>query len=388
MFLNLSQIKRQSPKDFCANLKSSDATVGLSAAKAISDDATRYGISLRDYFNASIEVPAELVALGITSGYEAALVELNIPVKNDFANHVSMLAAADTFATQPGTRLLFPEVVMDMIKWKTGELDQFISVKPLIAQTRTVQGTNELINIELDDTGVDLSMNTVAEGANIPMVNITQSQRAVKFYKVGKGYRFTYEFARRASIDILTPFVNRMNRTFEIDKVTHATSILINGDNVAGAVTADAETAYGGTNGVLDFKSFMKWLMARMAAGYPVETLAMNYATYADFLGLFTPTLGQTSEIESLGAKAGISVAAVNLLGNLKLKPVIAPNVGASTILGINQAETLEELVEAGSDITENQRIIRNQHVEFVRTINIGYNLTSPNSRRSFVYAS
>lgn len=388
VFLRVDDIEKQSHKAVIGGLTQGNTPDALSAASALAAAASQRGLSIKQYLDASIKVEDEHKTKGLKTGYEVALYELNLPVRDDFANNVSLQAAADTFATQPATRLLFPEVVTDMIKWKQGELDQFVSVAPLIAQTRIVQGSNELIMMELDENGADLSMNTIAEGANIPVVNIAQSQKSVKFYKVGKGYRFTYEFNRRASIDILTPFVNRMNRQFEIDKVNHAVNVLINGDGVASAVTVDAETAYGGTNGTLDWKSFLKWVVARMAAGYPLDTYVMNYATYADFItNLFQPTAAGTPLLTEVGARAGVSVGNT-VLQQLRMSLAFGPNVAASNILGINKAETLEELQEAGSDIVENQRVIRSQQVEFFRTINLGYNLVGPNSRRGFSYAS
>lgn len=384
---SFKNLKRGPASEILAGLTSDNADTYMSASKRLHMAQKDAGLSLREYLTAAVVITEEQHKKGIRTGYEAALEYLNLPVRNDFVGGVSIQAAQDTFATQPGTRIMFPEVVMDSITWKQGPQNRLLSVEPLIAQSRTVTGTNQLVYFQLDEDGQDLGMNRIAEAAKIPVVDITYADVSVKFYKVGKGYRMSYEFDRRANIDILTPFVNRMLREFELQRVKHATNILVNGDNVAGAMTVDAETAHGGTNGVLDYKSFLKWIVSRMAASYPIDTLPMNYNSYAEFMSLFEPNTGTASNMEAVGGRMGVSISG-NPLEQLNLTPVLAPEMPDSVIGGLIKSETLEELVEAGSEITESQRLIDSQQVEFFRTMNIGYNLVTPDARRGFSFAS
>jgi hypothetical protein len=277
-----------------------------------------------------------------------------------------------------------------MVDWNTKQ-DQVVSIEALISQTRTVSGTNHLIWEELDDSGANLSMNTIAEGAPVPITKISSTERAVKFYKVGKGYKFTYEFSRRISIDILTPFVNRLNRQYVLDQARHATQLLINGDGVAGAITTKAETDYGGTNGTLDYQSLLKWLAARAAAGYPIDTLVGNYDSLLAILFLFAPDgKGTDTSAEQVAAKVGMGFnirTALSFL-NQTINFAVSPTVPANTLIGITKGETLERLIESGSDISELERSITDQQITFVRTQNIGFNLVSPLSRQAFSWAS
>jgi hypothetical protein len=50
-------------------------------------------------------------------------------------------------------------------------------------------------------------------------------------------------------------------------------------------------------------------------------------------------------------------------------------------IMGITKSETLEELIEAGSQISENERSITNQSLTYVRTENTGYKLIYGDTR-------
>lgn len=365
-------------------LNSEDAHIGNAAYSRILREAQSFGLPLKKYLEAKVETGDSQL-----SGFETALHFMNLPVREDIKNHLNLQCATEVFQTQPGSRLLFPEVVLDMVKWKTPQ-DQIVTVEPLIAQSRTVASANQIIyNTELEGTEADsFNMFQLAEGGEIPIRKINATNTSVKFFKVGQGYEFTYEFQRRVALDILTPYINRVNRQFEIDKVRYATSILVNGDGVASGITVDNETTYGGVNGTLDWKSLFKWLVDRAAAGYPVDVLVGNYATYGDFMAMFMPTTGNTGIPQAMNA-----IGAPNLIPGLSFMNgsiafAISNTVAATTLLGITKGETLEELVEANSDIVENDRNIVNQKIRFVRTLNIGYNLVTPSARRGFSYAS
>lgn len=387
---NTTGIQKVSPEAYLSILQKADEGSAATETSKIIAEAKRYNLGLKDWLRLKLEPVVDDKGSVVMNGYERALKFMNLPVKDDFDSGVSLRAASDTFYTVPGSRLLFPEVVLDMVKWKTN-LDEIVTSAAIVAQTRTVAGTNEMIMTELDKDEVDaFNVFQIAEGGEIPIRKIKSSSRSVRFFKLGAGYEITYEFARRVTIDILTPYVNRINRQFEIDKVRYVTAILMNGDGVNGAISSDAETAYGGTNGSLEWKALSKWLMDRAIAGYPVDTLVMNYATYADYLNLFTPVAGggQPSLPESMSGKGGPALNPRAAILNGAVNVAISHSAAASTIIGITKGETIEELVEAGSDIVENERIITNQTIRFTRTQNIGYNLVTPGARRAFVYAT
>lgn len=382
----LSKLQRRPVKDVIAGLDSTDPTASNTAAQRILQDARAFGLGVKDYLIAAI--PMEKDSNGDPSnGYEQALFELNIPTKGNIGGAIDLRAASETFGTKTGTRILFPDVLMDVVRWTTSQ-DNIVNTAAIIAQTRTIQGVSAIM-MDLVDPGDDsTAMFQIAEGGEIPVRKIGTSERTVRMFKVGHGYEFTYEFARRANIDILTPYVNRINRQFEIDKVKYVTAILVNGDGVAAAITVDNETDYGGVNGTLEWKSLFAWLVARAAAGYPIDTLIGNYATYGSFVAMFTPTVN-TQNIPQAMEKVGGPILAPSLgFMNYKINFAISNTVAAGVLIGIIKGETIEELNEAGSDIQESERLITTQKVVFVRTTTVGYNLVTPQARRGFSFAA
>lgn len=386
---NLALLEKRVASEVLAGLNSTDSTEGARAAGRLLAEAREYGLSLRDYLRASIKPKDDEEASLKLDGYELALKDLGIPLKRDLSCNADLRAASDTFATRTGTRVLFQDVISDIVKWNNGQ-DSIVTVNDIISQSRTITG-NSQIQMDLDGAGAALDafkMFQIAEGGEIPVRKIGTTERSVKIFKVGHGYEFTYEFSRRVNIDIITPYVNRSNREFELDKVRYATSILVNGDGVAGAITVDAETAHGGTNGVLDWKSLFNWLVSRAAAGFPIDTLIGNYATYGDFIGLFTPTVNTQNIPQAMEKVGGPMLAPKLSFVKYAINFAISNTVAASTLIGIMKSETIEELVEAGSDIQESERIMNKQKMVFYKTLNVGYNLSNPYARRGFTYAS
>lgn len=376
---------RRSPEELLAGLVNRDRHSSTSAAQALLSECQDYGLPLDQFLTLAIDpTKSEQAArYGELNGLEASFAYLGLPVRNDFEAGVVLQAAANTFSTYDGTRALFPAVVDQMLRWQN-RINMIESVEPMLANSRTIAG-NELVTTIVNDDSDARTTNTVAELAGIPVKTVRTSEQSVKLYKHGSGYRFSYEFGRRASLDVLTPFAARVARELELSKVRAATGLLINGDGVQGAAPVVGSSTYGDTvhDGSIRYRPFLKWLVARAAAGVPVDVVIGNYSAYADWLLLFTPTLAaQTSEAKAL-IDAGVGP---NLLGNLPalLKPVqfvISSGVPDGQIIGYTRAETLEELVEAGSSIVESERAVLNQAVTYVRSEVTGYKLVFGDTR-------
>lgn len=384
----LTGIQRRSADLVLAGLQSNDRAQSIQAGLSLVGQAKEYGLSLPDYLSLAIDprMGDKAQAHVGLNGFEVALVELNLPFRNDYDQGVLLQAASDSFQTYPGTRAMFPEVVDQMLRWKSRQVI-LESVDGLLAQSRTINGT-ELISTFVEDKEGDRTTATIAEFGRIPVRTLTTSNQSVGIFKHGSGIRTSYEFERRASLDILTPFAARVARELERSKVRAATQILLAGDGINPAATAQRFTDFGGK--VVDganplsgqYKAFAKWMVKRAAAGVPVDTLVGNLDMYLELLFMFTPTLkGDKSEIEAMVARGGPGINLSLPLLNGSANFVLSSSMPDNKILGFTKAETLEELVEAGSTIAENEKSIQNQSVVYVRTENTGYKLALGDTR-------
>jgi len=383
---DLTRVPRQPVETVVGNLKATSRHDSTEAAATLIRQARDVGLNLRDYLTLAVdprqgdhkEAHAEL------NGYEATLAFLNLPHHNDLEQGVLLQAASETFQTFPGTRALFPEVVDDMLRWQDRQ-EQLESTAAMVGQSRTIAGT-EMVSTIVDDDSDERGTFIVPELANIPVRTIRTSETAVKMFKHGSAYRTSYEFSRRASLDILTPFAARVARQLEISKVAAATSVLINGDGVNAAAPLVAMTTYGadftGTLSLKDnYRALAKFLMTRAKAGNPVDTLIGNFDTFVELMFMFMPTLNN---------KDGADAAAMSAIGGPQLQlPIMGGTVKfgfssampADRLMAFSKGETLEELVEAGSSIAENERSVTNQALTYVRSEVTGYKLSFGDTR-------
>lgn len=403
MLKSTTQLKRRAPSELLAGLRSENTGESKEAAVKLMAEAKSYGLPLRDFLRLAADPRLEATEEarrpflasandngGFINGYEATLAYLHLPVRDDLDGGIMLQAAADTFQTFPGTRMLFPEVIDDMVKWRYRQTN-FETTDPMIAQRRTVSGVEMISTVVLDEAAdYEESVRAVSERGRVPIHAIETSQNAVKFWKFGNGYSTTYEFQRRATLDILTPYAQRTQRQIEKGKVSAATWLLINGDGVHSAAPVVNQSSFNSkvgenaTAGKLSFKHLCAWLVSRAQAGAPIDVVLGNWDMYLVWLFMFAlPTSDKSiTDAEQL-ARTGFQLRGVPILqGTVDF--VLSSDVPAGQLIGYSKADTLEELIEAGSLINESERSINTQEVTYVRTENSGYRLVFGDTRSIF----
>lgn len=379
---------RKPAAEVLAGLTSTDRNVSIAAGQKLIASAKDAGLNLPDYLRLAIE-PAGVHREAGLDGYEVALATLNLPLKDDYSKGVVLQAAADTFATFPGVRALFPPVIDDIVQYKYRQ-QQFENVDDMVAQTRTINGTELITQVVIDDKQEDYQVEgMIAEGARIPHRSIRATEKSVRFWKFGSGIEWTYEFSRRASLDMITPYASRMRSEVERAQVGAAYSLLANGDGVhdpAPVVTHDTiATDYGltaPTDGKLAWEVFTAWMVRRARMGVPIDTVVGNWDMWFQWMMMFARPeipLGQT-QIETL-ANAGVNIAAANPRLNFNVNFVLASSAPTGQLLGYSRPDTLEQLIENASDIEETQKYIENQKVKYFHTVNKGFRIIFGDTR-------
>ena len=396
-------MSNRSLADLAANKKKVSEVVGglkvnnkaesVAAGQLLLSEAKEYGLGMRDYLDLAVTPDREA---GLT-GFELALAELNLPFRNDFASGVVLQAASDTFQTYAGTRAMFPEVIDTMLQWANRQ-DQFERVEDVVGLSRTVNGV-VLLSTVVDDDSADRDTMTVPEGSRIPVRTIRTSQKSVEFFKHGSALRFTYEFNRRASLDLITPYAARIVRELERSKLTAAINVIINGDGVAAAATEVDQSSYNSATGVtavagkISWDAYLYWLVQRAKAGTPVDTVIGNWDSAFKWQQLFstgTANAGPTT-VEMLAKALGVSAEGVSNFRNMRLVMpnfVVASAAPTNKLIGITKSDTIEELKEAGSDLSENEKAILNQTITYTKTETSGYRVIWGDTRSVFDYGN
>lgn len=384
---------RQPAEVLLAGLKPADKN-GMSSLREgenLVRKAKEAKLSLDDYLRLAIDPNVGQFKGSKMDGFECALAYLDLPVRDDYGQGILLQAAAETFTTYPGTRALFPAVIDNVLQWKYRQ-DQIESVSGIVSQSRTISG-NEMITTVIDDKADDYQQTgVISEGSEIPVRSLRTSEKAVKFYKFGGGIEFTYEFERRASLDLITPYAARMQREVEIGQTAIATAMLINGDGVSGAApnvnAADLAATFPVSGqpttaaGRINWEVLLKWLVTQAQKGTPIDTVVGNWDVYLEWLRMFaTPTANAGIPQMQILANAGVQVAVDNPRLPLNIRFALSSTAPANKLIGFIKAETIEELVENGSDIEESTRAITNQRVRYVKTTNKGYRMIFGDTR-------
>lgn len=387
---DLIDLPRRPVEEVIAGLQADTRGASTEAGSALVAQAKDYGLGVRDFLTLAVDTRAgeyaEQAHNAQLNGYELAVAALGLPARNDFNEGVLLQASSESFQKYPGTRALFPEVIDDMLRWKDRQ-DTLETVTPLLAQTRTITGT-ELLSTVVEDDSADRGTQTVPELSNIPVRTIRTSQQSVAMYKHGSAYRTSYEFNRRASLDLLTPYATRVARELEISKVKAATAVLINGDGLNAAATTETITSHGGdlSGGKTlqhNYKALAKFLMKMSKDGVPADVIVGNYDMFVELLFMFMPNLASDKNEARELAMAGAPGVNLQLpIMNNAVQFVLSSGMPAGKLMAFNRGETLEELVEAGSIISESENAIKNQSITYVRTETSGFRLAFGDTRR------
>lgn len=384
MTRSLLDIKKTTPEAIKAMLmvdsNSDSADKGMKLVK----EAASFGLDLRNYLVLAVDTKSGADQWKGYNGYEATKLALDLPHCNDFEAGVVLQAAANTFNTYSGTRAMFPEVIDDMLKFKTLQDNKVENIANLVSQSRTVP-QYEMISTYYEDDAEDRKAYTVTELGRVPVRTVRTSQTTVNFGKRGSGIQMSYEFARTASLDILTPFASRIARELEKSKVSAATSILINGDGVNGAAEVQDFSNFGATGAVIsagNYKALAKFLMHNANNGYIFDTFVVNFDMYVDLMFMAQPVVGAgLSTVDFMQGKGAPAISTTLPFMNGAINVVISSSVPADQIIAMTKAECLEELVLTGGNIAESERSILNQSITYIKTEETGYKLAIPKSR-------
>lgn len=382
---NLSSIQKNAkPAEvLLKDLRSANLSESINAGQSLLRASALSGLTIPDYLRLAVKTSeGEFKGSGL-DGYEATLAHLNLPFQNDFSKGVLLQAASDTFATYPGTRMMFPAVMDEILRFSVRQ-NSIENPSQIVSGSRTIAGS-EQISVVMDDDTAATQTALVSEGGKIPISEVRSSEQTVRMFKHGGGYRFTYEFGRRASLDILTPFAARTARRLELSKMKAAIDMLINGDGVTGhgaAPVVRQQADFGGTGTtLLEYKPLLKWIVSRAKANAPIDIVIGNYEMYVEWLLLFTPNVNNRADAEAIAAAGGPTLRAQvpGLLNPIDF--VVATAVPDNKLIGITKAETLQELIEANSQIQETERAITTQQITVVKTENAGYKLVFGDTR-------
>lgn len=350
--------------------------------------AAEYGLTLHQY----LEVLQPSTESDKLTAFERQLRRFGIVAKSDPSRGIWSSPGGYFFQdNQPASAILFPAFLQQQIVW---DKVIFNDVQELVATTRQITGTTyQGVTADTSDLAVAKGKAfRVSERGRFPEVKISWGEFAHRTDKHGVALNFSYEFLRRAPLELITTTVARILAYDKDGLYNDAISLLINGDGDGNsAAPATSVAALGGTAGTLDYASWLKWL-----ATFRPFRPSVVVGRLATILKVLTMTLPGGAAINTFyqvntllqGSGAGTGQATLapspggDLFPQVKLRIVDDSAIGANLLLGVDVGMALEHIVEVGSDLQETERFITNQTQTMVMSVQDNFSKIWTNAAR------
>lgn len=286
---------------------------------------------------------------------------------------------------RPGSAILFPVLLQKTALWT--KLKAFVDINKIVATTRTISGTSAYTALSIDDSAIIGSTAATAHGrrfrvdqrGNFPAVSIGWSEKTNAVTKHGVQLNWTYEFVRRASIELMQTVVARIMIQDQLELFNDAVNTIILGDGVANpacTVKTLKKTA-GGTAfqiqtdataaGELTYSTWLKFI--GNSRPYTFNAVFGTLPTLVKFVTMSRPTMDPAEIITNLleSKNQGTAKLDTPLFPNVTL--FLADCMQDDKLLAVDTSFALERVIELGSDLKEVERVIQNQTEAMVISI-------------------
>jgi hypothetical protein len=267
-----------------------------------------------------------------------------------------------------------------MVRWED-RVAAAIPLSELVAVTTPVTGSDyRAAYIQYDAT--EVRKYRVGEAADIPLGKLTQAEHAIRLEKYGRGIQLSYEAQRRLRVDRLAWWIQFAALQDEIDKVSAAIGVLINGDgnnNAATNVALDTLDAAAST-GELTLKGWFAFGML-FVQPYALTHALMRSAAALQLMLLNTGSGNVPLAGANLGGR-GMALTPINMTAD-NVRYGWTDDVAADVILGYDRRFGLEMVTEIGSTITETERYITNQTNVLVMSEVMGFSILDGSAART-----
>jgi len=333
--------------------------------------AMELGLSYSQYLerlDPSCEYSGGLAEL---DAYERQLYKLGLSVSEDGKTGTRPVPVK-YFLLDEEHRILFKEFLDRTVRAKM--FDDRYDVNSILATTRFIQGESAK-GVELDFTKIEENPYvSIGKGAEIPIVEIGWSDTEASLAKKGVAVKYTYEFLRRANIDMVRLIFERIALADKKSTFNYAASYLFTGSPVTTVTSLDSAAAAGD----ITYKAWLSFL--ETAGVYTFDTVITSKDVALKILLMSRPELNPSQAMALLSEIGVGSKPKVINVPNFAVAPSIyvVPDGTFGTgnddkALFFDSRYALERIVEQGSEINETQKFITSQHEVVVQTINEGF---------------
>lgn len=304
-----------------------------------------------------------------------------------FEGALGIQAAGDlSFTSRPGSAgdTVFPLDVRPYTDQRQPIPDTIVKLDELVSVTFGIDSDGyKTARITQDQRGVQNEMGRVTEGADLPLYSIETSERTVRIYKRGARIKWTYEALRRQRINKLQIMLEELAFSEDLKRRKDALAVAVNGDgNGNGMIVAATVPAAYDIRGLNEFAMRIAY-----AASLGLNCYVTDLTEGLNIMSLrYAPSPQTVLNPQQLAMYNGGGYSMPD--GSpLRLAPQGSILEGAKTLLAWNTSRGLEQVIENGSQIQEQDRFITNQTQELTMSVNIGYGKPFDNSFQALTHS-
>lgn len=276
----------------------------------------------------------------------------------------------EAFYRTSESQVLFPEFIARQVR----EAYVQDTILPYLIGQNTIINGDTYRTFYVEDQPEAARKKRVTEAAELPKSKIVGKEQTVKIYKFGRAIEASYEVIRRMQIDMLALHVRRIALQAAKDKVEEIITVIQNGDGNNNAAPVLKLTALdnSATAGTLTAKGFLKFLMEFMP--FPCNTLIGSKDAFVQLVLTNIPNLTTADVLRllSAGATDGVTLSAPQL-PNDTVRLFWHDSITGLKLLGINRQYAIEQVTEAGSDVSESDKFITRQTQVLTISENSGF---------------
>ena len=281
-------------------------------------------------------------ALEGLDAFQRQLKRFDIRVKGGASDPV------EKFFRSMDSAVLFPEFIARTVRAGAEDHDPL----PSLLATTTVIDAMDYRSLYAKSDKESLTPARVAEGAEIPSVQVKVKERLITMKKRGRMLVASYEAVRFQKLDLFSVMLRRIGQFVQRELVGDAVDTLINGDGNTGTaapVNAVGTTPISGTSGTLTYDQLVEfWSL--------FDPFEMNTLLAAS--GAMVKLL-KVDELQN--PLTGLNFQGSGQLGNpLGAALVRSDAVPAGKLLGLDRRYALE-MVKAGEIQVDYDRLIDRQ---------------------------
>jgi hypothetical protein len=257
------------------------------------------------------------------------------------------VALVEDFYKTSDSRILFPEFINRnvLIGMDLGRNECMLS--DIVGSSQEIQSISYQ-GIEASTDSAEKGAYRVGEKAEFPVTLITYAEKGITLAKFGHRIDTTYEVLRRIAVNNFALHLQLIGRKIRRSMVEWALDVLVNGDGNSNPAPVFSKTTLNYDN-LVDFD--MEW------EDYEADVWVGPKAAVAAILKL----------TEFKDPQAGFNYQATGkLISPIGVTLRKFSTVAASTIIGVDKSAALEQVTEAGSQLTESEKIIDKQFEQAV----------------------